>query len=487
MSDAPEEHECAWRDEALRLRERVAVLEETAAKVAEVQAQLEQLQRAVFGRKSEKLPTPDEQLRRQGRKADPAKTQAMRAERRRQKAELPSERFDHVVPAEQCVCPKCGAEDLQPLGTGDERVVYERVPQRFVRHVHVLQKLACRCGEYIVTAPGPRRVAEQTSHGPGLIAHLVVSKCADSTPFYRLEKACKRAGMPLSRSTMVDLFHRAADEVEPLYVALMKHIARQQVVQADETPQKTQQRGKKGYVWAFVVPDAVGYRFSAGRSGQTPVEVLGGSEGTLVVDAYSGYNEVCTPQERDRAGCLAHARRKLFEARNMAPEDVDVALGLILDVYRVERDAKEAGIVGTRKHLALRQTTSKAAMDALHAWLLEQEPKWPPKSKLGKAIRYALNQWSALAVALGDARVPVDNNASERALRVVALGRKNYLFVGHPKAGQNTAMLYSLVASCEANGVNPEAYLADVLLRVQTHPAERIEELLPHRWKAPEA
>ena len=472
MTSTPEDHDCAWRQEALELRKQVSRLE----------ARLAQLERMVFGRKSEKLPTPAQELRKQGHRIDPAKTQATRAERRRQKAALPEQRVEHPVPPEQCRCPKCGSEELTALGDGEVQTIYERVPEHFVRHVHVLQKLACRCGEYVVTAPGPRRVAEQTSYGPGLIAHLVVSKCADSTPFYRLEKACKRAAMPLSRSTMVDLFHRAARELKPLYLALMAHIASHDVVQADETTLKMQSKAKKGWVWTFLAPDAIGYRFASSRSGQTPVEVLGGTVGTLVVDAYTGYNKVCTPEQRQRAGCLAHVRRKLFEARKLATDDVDVALRLILDVYRVEHDAREAGIVGTPKHLAMRQKRARPAMDALHTWLLQQEPRWPPKSGLGRAVRYPLKQWPDLTVFLADASVPVDNNSSERALRVVALGRKNFLFVGHPEAGQNTAMLYSLVASCEANGVNPEAYLADVLLRVQTHPVTRIEELLPHRW-----
>jgi transposase len=483
-SPPEEEHDCAWRDEALELRRRLSDME---ARAAAQQARLAQLERMVFGRKSEKLPTPTQELRKQGRRADPEQTQATRAERRAQKAALPEQRIAHPVPPEQCRCPKCGSSELTELGDGEVRTIYERVPEHFVRHVHVLQKLACRCGEYVVTAPGPRRVAEQTSYGPGLIAHLVVSKCADSTPFYRLEKACKRAAMPLSRSTMVDLFHRAASELKPLYLALMAHIASHDVVQADETTLKMQSKAKKGWVWTFLAPDAIGYRFASSRSGQTPVEVLGGTSGTLVVDAYTGYNKVCTPEQRQRAGCLAHVRRKLFEARKLAPDDVDVALQLILDVYRVEHDAKEAGIVGTPEHLALRQARARPAMHAFRLWLGEQEPRWPPKSGLGKAVRYALRQWAELTLCLDDANVPVDNNASERALRVVALGRKNFLFVGHAEAGQNTAMLYSLVASCEANGVNPEAYLADVLLRVQTHPAARIEELLPHRWASASA
>ncbi len=149
---------------------------------------------------------------------------------------------------------------------------------------------------------------------------------------------------------------------------------------------------------------------------------------------------------------------------------------------RVEHEARSDGIVGSDKHLALRQARARPAMQALRAWLLEQEPRWPPRSKLGLAVRCALKQWPALTVFLDDPAVPCDNSASERALRVVALGRKNFLFVGHAEAGHNTAMLYSLVASCEANGINPEEYLSAVLLRVQTHPAGRIDELLPHRW-----
>jgi transposase len=158
-------------------------------------------------------------------------------------------------------------------------------------------------------------------------------------------------------------------------------------------------------------------------------------------------------------------------------------MDFILEVYRIERAALDADLLGTAEHLEMRQTRSRAVMDEFKAWLDAEQLRHPPRGPLGEAIGYALGQWHALTLFLTDPHLPVDNNASERALRVAALGRKNFLFVGHDEAGENLAGLYSLIATCEANEVNPVAYLADVLLRVQTHPAARIDELLPHRWR----
>jgi transposase len=161
--------------------------------------------------------------------------------------------------------------------------------------------------------------------------------------------------------------------------------------------------------------------------------------------------------------------------------------GFILDVYRIERAVLDADLLGTPEHLGMRQTQSKTVMDEFRTWLLAEQNRHPPRGPMGEAISYALGQWDPLTLFLTDPHLPIDNNASERALRVAALGRKNFLFVGTDEAGENLAGLYSLVATCEVNGVNPVSYLADVLLRVQTHPASRIDELLPHNWKPPEA
>lgn len=244
--------------------------------------------------------------------------------------------------------------------------------------------------------------------------------------------------------------------------------------------------GRACRVWTFNAGNLVVYRYAASRSGETPVQVLGGSQGMLVVDGYTGYNQVTKPEGRTRAGCLAHLRRKLFDAMKQAPE-LQEGLDLILNVYRVEHEALQRGIVRTPAHGELRNTAGRAAMQALYEWLTAAQAKHLPSSPAGQAIGYGLSQWSSLEVFLGLPGVPVDNNQSERLLRVIARGRASYLFVGHDRGGQNLAILMSLVATAEACGQNPAGYIADVLLRIQHHPMSRIDELLPHKWLAPEA
>ncbi|HEX8702482.1 MAG TPA: IS66 family transposase, partial [Myxococcaceae bacterium] len=266
-------------------------------------------------------------------------------------------------------------------------------------------------------------------------------------------------------------------------------ISQAAVVWADETPLRVLEVKKThlGYLWTFLTQNEqgqwlIGYRFSMSRSGKTPLQVLEGTLGALVVDAYTGYNPVTVPGGRVRVGCWAHVRRKFFEALSTAPE-AQQALDFILSLYRVEHEAAQTGVVRMLAHRALRQHKSRPVLEALHAWLTAQLPLHLPKGPMGQALSYTLNQWQALSRFVNDEQLPLDNNRSEGALRKVALGRKNFLFVGHQAAGENLAGLYALVATCEANGINPEQYLADVLLRVQTHPNSRIDQLLPHRWQ----
>jgi len=491
------DHDCPLRPIVLAQQEIIEqqrrVIDETLprlqAKLEAALAQIEKLQRELYGKKSEKMPAVAQVLRSGESEEDrEARRQAAlerRAEREALKRKLASQTVTHHVVEEDKACPACGGTADRPVGDGKKTELYEYIPGYFARQQHVQDKLACRCGGYIATAPGPRRVVEGGKYGPGFIAHIVVMKCADSLPLYRLSKQYERLGIPMSRSTLNDLFHLAARKLEPLYKRLLWHIAQQELVQADETPMKMQKPDKRGYVWTFVAERLIAYRFSASRSGQTPVEVLGGTTGTLVVDAYTGYNRVASVDGRERAGCLAHVRRKFFDALETAPDEARRALDLILAVYRVEHDAHARGIVRTPEHLALRQSAARAAMECFRAFLDEQHPRHPPKGPLGIALSYALNQWDTLTRFLEDVKIPLDNNASERALRVVALGRKNFLFVGGEEHGENLAGLYSLIATCDANDVDPIAYLKDVLLRVDEHPASDIDDLLPHRWTAP--
>ena len=459
MRELPLDHHCAWREEAEELRAELDALKE---KFAALSAQLDKLQRHVFGQRSEKMPPISEELRR-GQPKDSERAKARRQQNARVKRALPVRRIEHRVPEEKRRCPLCGGTHLRPLGTGRETTIFEHVPARIEQQVHVQEVLACRCGDGVITAEGAPKVIDKTQYGPGLLAHTIVSKCADSLPLYRQAKQYRRLGVPISRSTLTDLFHRGAELLAPLSQRLLELVAAQPVVQGDETVIRVQAKKKcrKGYLWTFLATvliagrrvELIGYRFSPSRSGDTPVEVLGGTQGTLVVDAYTGYNAVTMPDGRVRAGCLAHARRRFFDALGTAPEAQE-ALDLIREIYRVEHEAADKGVVGMATHLELRQQKSRPLMNCLETWIRDQQPKHLPKGPMGEAMSYSLNHWPALCRFLDNAQIPVDNNASERALRVAALGRKNFLFVGSDEAGENLAGLYALVSTCEANGVN---------------------------------
>ena len=499
------DHRCEWRDraEALQLeldKTRVQLTNALAdvallrEQLGTVQATLEKLQRHVFGQRSEKIPRVEEAIR------DPARAEAARIsalKKRRENAEqrrqLVTRRIEHKVREDQKTCPKCGGHDFTRIGEGTPTEIYELVPGRVERQRHIQEKLRCRCGEAIVTADGPARVYDKARFGPNFMAQIAVSKCADSLPLYRQAKAYRRVGVQVDDSTLGDLFRRTAEITKPLAERLLELVAEKEIVLADETTQRVQAKGKTrtAWLWSFIARDEaekeiIAYVFSRSRSGETPVRVLGATIGKLLVDGYSGYNKVTVPGGRERAGCFAHLRRKFFDAQSTAPDAAKQAMEYIHDLYRIERIAREQDILGSPEHLEMRQTDSAVILEAFKAWLDEAESLHPPKSPIGEAIRYALAQWDALTLFLTDPHLPIDNNASERALRVSALGRKNFLFVGHDEAGENLAGLYSLVATCETNGVNPVEYLADVLLRVQTHPASRIDELLPHNWTPPQ-
>src|SRR5690606_10823934 len=276
---------------------------------------------------------------------------------------------------------------------------------------------------------------------------------------YRLEKDFERQGNPVSRSTMNELLHRASELLKPVWTRLIEIIIQRDVVLADETRLRVLKdeagKPKTGFMWTFGAADEAGaqdisFSFADSRSGDLPRKLLEGTSGVLLVDGYSGYNGIEDVSTRRRAACFAHVRRYFFEAIKTAPVAQE-AVDIIGELYAVEHEAKKEGL-GAEAHLQLRRDRAGPIRDKLKAWLDAQLPRHPPKSPLAVAIRYTLAQWEELGVFLDDSRVPLDNNASERALRRVALGRKNYLFVGNVAAGQSLAGLYSLVATCESRG-----------------------------------
>ncbi len=484
MSEPVPSHQCEWQQATVELQTQLADLKK---QFAAQQEEVDALKRRLYGKKSEKLPRPDDALRKRGDilPPDPEELRKKREDGRKWKDDLPVIDMVQALPTELPVCELCGDVPHHPL---PPKVSYtiELVPARVVRHRHLQPQVRCECGHCIVCAPPPPRIGEKVQYGPRLAASLIAAKCIDAVAIERYAKQLKRMDVPISAKTLNDLFHCGAELLVRLYELLLAQVRTHDIVLADETRIEVLEKIKtrRGWMWVFLAGDLVVYVFSPSRSGETPLKVLGASEGTLVVDAYTGYNAVTTPKGRARGGCLSHGRRGIFDAKPSAPE-MQVGLDLILDVYKVEHKAKELGIVGTAAHAELRRTESRPAMDKLKTWLLEQKDEQLPESKAGKAVAYMLNQWAHLELFLGNPKVPLDNNASERALRVVAHGRDTSLFVGNDQSGKNLAVLMSLAHTAAACGKNPEVYLADVLVRMFGHPGNRLHELLPQNWSPP--
>ena len=468
--DSDKAHGCEWRDYANHLGGQVAIL----------QAQVEVLNRA-FAKRSEKMgkmPTI----------ARPPRTPAEAADRRIEQALLRADRVvteEKLEPVPEALkkCPVCDGTSFRSVGTGKPSESYVYVPGYFRRLVVLREVVACRCGGCVVTAPAPERWSEKTRYGSSFVAHLVVSKCLMVTPHYRLEQSFARTGVPVARSTINDLFRRAGQKLEPLRAPLFETITKDFLVHVDETSFKMTKQKSKAFIWAFIGKSLTGYRFDLTRGGDVPVDVLGESVGCVVCDDYRGYDPLAKKGKRRRCGCLAHARRKFFEAGDV-PEAKE-ALELIACMYRVEHEAERREVVGTEAHLALRREYARPFFIRLLLLARELRRAHAPKTLLGRAARYTWRNQRELGHCLRDARIPLDNNRAENALRLVALGRKNFLFVHSEDAGQELALLYSLVVSCTRGGVNPVEYLADVLARIDKTADGDLAELLPHRWQPP--
>jgi len=468
-----------------------ALIEGLQLELARKDARIEQLLRTIYGRKSEHVPDPKREARkRAASKRTPEEREEARQEAReksrKKRAELPVVEKTIPVPDEDRVCRACGGTDMRPLGEGDVSEQVEFIPARTVRIRWVREKLACACGECVITAPPPPQVREGGLYGPNFHAQVVVAKTCDAMPLHRQAKALAREGCQVNPTQLGAMFHRVADQVEPIYKAIGAAVPEAAHVCADETTQPVLEKGgtRKGWMWTFIIPAAIFFTFDPTRAAKVPDRVLGKSGGVLQVDGYSGYNTVTVPEKRRRAGCWSHGRRKLFECRESHGHVVDPILDEIGKLFDVEVAAADRGIYGTDAHLALRQAESRPVVDRIFELLRDAQGRAGPRSTLGEALAYTVNQEAALRVFLTDPKVAVDNNVSERALRIVALLRKNALFVGHDEAGQNLAMLLTIVATCQLHGVEPRRYLADVIVRVN-EPGVTVDDLLPWNWKTP--
>ena len=483
--------------------------------VAKLTAQVAKFQKMLFGRKSEKLPPIESEIRRvveeeelfgqDGETPQSNLSEEEKKKRRRKRARAKSEkkrkknrklRKNLPVVKEQ-VFVNVGdlpegytMEDFREVGANGEakNVVrrIEHVREHLVVVKYELQTLASKDNEHIITAPSPPCVIEGGHYGASVYAHDVVSRCEFSLPHYRLGKMLGFSGYDISRSTLTSLFHRSAELLTPIYNRLFEITRQDPYVSADETGLAIQEKGGcvKGWVWMMLSVNAIVYYFSESRGGKIAEKLLGGTNGFLQIDGYSGYNKICDEKKggRVRVGCWCHLRRLFFEALSELSECRDV-LDWILELYRIEYKAAELGILGTADHLALRQEHAVPIMDEIDKWIKKNKGIMPPQGATGKAITYAENQWESLSVFLTDPLIRLDNNLSENALRIIATGRKNFLFVGHEEAGQNLAILQTITSTCRLHKVDAYEYIKDILIRIQTHPASKIDELLPQNWR----
>jgi transposase len=381
-------------------------------------------------------------------------------------------------------CDGCG-KDLRLIAEEtSER--YEFIPAVMKVIEDVRLKYACDCT--VKTADKPAQPIEKSTAGASVLAQVIVSKFADHLPLHRQEKIFQRHGVEISRKTMGGWLPAVTELLAPLYQAGKKVLFESKVIGTDDTGVKVLDPklsfARTGRIWPYV-GDAhhpvVVYDYTPTRSRDGPARFLEGYTGYLQADAYSVYDAFFKPARGlTEVGCWMHARRYFFKALESDQQHMGPALHLIARVYAVEDRAKE--LTGEER-LELRKRLSAPVMEKLHQYLLEIGDQVLPKSPAAKAVRYALNQWEALTRFLEDGDLEIDNGATERANRGIAVGRGNWTFFGSDNGGRTAAVLLSFIAMCKRNAVEPFAWFRDVLSRMATHPINRIEELLPHNWK----
>lgn len=397
------------------------------------------------------------------------------------------------VPAAERIC-ACGRQKNK-IGEDVTRKL-EYVPGHFVEEEFYRDKYACGyCKEGVTTASGPTKVLERSAAGASLLAHVMVSKFADHTPLHRLSRIYARSGAEIPVSTLSDWMAGVGDLIDPLVERLATKVLEAYIVRTDATGLKVldpQAPGniQKGSIWAYIGDDRdVLFRYTRTGEGETgPWEFLAGREGKIQADASNVFDRLFNGQaaKAEELGCWAHGRRRLVALEDM---DCRVAypLKLIARLYRIEHLADARGLTPEGR-AALRQERSPSVLKKLHRWFVATRANEPPSTDLARAAGYYLNHWVALTRFVKDGRVSLDNNLCESQLRDIALGRKNYLFAGSHDAARRAAGIYSLMRTCAQYGVPPLAYFTDVLGKLGTGwDAERLDDLLPHRWQPPAA
>ncbi len=475
-----------------------AQLNTRAAEIEHLKLWIAKLRRMQFGRKSEKLDHQIEQLELQLEdlqadegevaKAIPETDRAPRNKpvRKPLPEHLPRDEKVHMPAAD--ACPSCGG-GLRFLGE-DVAEQLEYVPASFRVIRHVRPKLTCSCCDAIVQAPAPSRPIERGIAGPGLLAHVLVAKFADHLPLYRQSVIYAREGVDLDRALLASWVGAASALLRPLVEAIRRHVLAATKLHADDTPIPVLAPGngktKTARLWTYVrddrssgdtTPAAVWFAYSPDRKGIHPQTHMAGFSGVLQADAYAGFNALYENGAIEEAACWAHARRKFYDLHEARPSALTTeALRRIAELYVIEADIR--GKPPDQRRQA-RQNRARPLLDDLGRWLRAALEKLSRKSDTSAAILYSLNLWPALTRYCDDGAIEIDNSAAERALRGVAIGRRNYLFAGADSGGERAAAIYSLIGTAKLNGIDPEAWLRHVLAHIADHPVNRVDELLP--------
>jgi transposase len=388
-------------------------------------------------------------------------------------------------------CASCGGK-LKRLGE-DVTEELEYVPGRFVVNRIVRPRMACSCCERITQAALPSRPIERGRPGPGLLAHVLVNKYADHLPLYRQSQIFEREGIDLERSTLADWVGKSAALLEPLADAIGRHVLRGDAIFADDTPVKMQAPGtgttKTARFWTYArderpwagdAPPAAWYQFTVDRKGEHPEKHLARYKGWMHADGYAGFNDLYRSGDVHEVACMAHIRRKFVDVQqSLGSAIAEEAIRRIAELYAVEKEARGSP---PDERVRLRQAKAKPILDDLEHWLGAQLTRISGKTPLAQAIRYAITRIKRLRPYLDHGFLELDNNTAERGMRAIAIGRKNWLFAGSARGGRSAAIAYTLIETAKLNGVDPQAWLTDVLKRIADHKITRLDELTPWRY-----
>ena len=464
--------------------ERGALLEQLELQLADLEEDASQAETAArmatAAATSEKIVVPSFERRRPARRPLPE--------------HLPRERIVYPVPS---ACPCCGGGILRKIGE-DVTETLELIPRQWKVIQHVREKFSCRACEAITQPPAPSHPIARGRAGPKLLAHVLFSKYGLHLPLNRQSAVYAREGIDLDVSTLADWVGAAAATLMPLVTAIMTHVFAGERIHADDTTVPVLAKGKTrtGRLWTYVRddrpfagpdPPAAGFFYSRDRGGEHPEQHLASYVGLMQADAYAGFNRLYEATRKPgpivEAACWAHARRKFFDLAqiNKAPIAIE-AVERIDVLFAIER---EINGMTPQERVRIRNERSRSLVSELERWLREQRARVSKNSETGKAIDYSLKRWSVLTRFLDDGRLCMSNNAAEREMRAIALGRRNWTFAGSDEGGRRAAAIYTLIATAKLNNVDPQAWLADVLARLPDHPAKRIHELLPWNWRPP--